>query len=196
MNKRFILFNIRFWLIYFLYEWLTNGSYEDDYRRYFFNALVIVPIAFAASLVTVHVLIEKFYLKNKKKIFWIGFIISVFLFIVIRHAYNFFYTYPRYYPESVGKVKFWLVPKLIFEGVAIYLIVGAYTMFYFIRAWYEQQRISAVLKQEKISSELELLKSQVHPHFIFNTLNNIYSLAVMKNEKTPEMIHRLSALLS
>jgi len=43
---------------------------------------------------------------------------------------------------------------------------------------------------------LELLKSQVQPHFIFNTLNNIYSFAVQNNARTSEMIYRLSALLS
>ncbi|HEY5825259.1 MAG TPA: histidine kinase, partial [Cyclobacteriaceae bacterium] len=51
-------------------------------------------------------------------------------------------------------------------------------------------------QQKTIEAELQLLKSQVHPHFIFNTLNNIYSYAIQKNDKTPDLIHRLSSFLS
>jgi LytS/YehU family sensor histidine kinase len=69
-------------------------------------------------------------------------------------------------------------------------------MFYFISAWYEEQRLAHVLKQEIAEAELSQLKSQVHPHFIFNTLNNIYSYAVQNNSKTADLIYKLSAFLS
>lgn len=51
-------------------------------------------------------------------------------------------------------------------------------------------------QQEKISADLQLLKAQVHPHFLFNTLNNIYSLSLKSSPKTPELILKLSSLLS
>lgn len=44
-------------------------------------------------------------------------------------------------------------------------------------------------------AQLDYLKAQINPHFLFNTLNNIYSLAVQKSDKTPEMVVRLSHLL-
>ena len=50
--------------------------------------------------------------------------------------------------------------------------------------------------QEKITAELQLLKAQVHPHFLFNTLNNIYSFSMANSPKTPELILKLSSLLS
>src|SRR5258706_497883 len=81
-----------------------------------------------------------------------------------------------YFPGGNKTASFLFVPKLIFEGVNIYLIVALYAMFYFMRAWYEQQQKTQALQKDKIEVQLELLKSQVQPHFIFNTLNNIYSL--------------------
>ena len=48
------------------------------------------------------------------------------------------------------------------------------------------------LQKENIASQLQLLKAQVHPHFLFNTLNNIYSLSVEKSNKTPKIILKLS----
>lgn len=52
-----------------------------------------------------------------------------------------------------------------------------------------------LLVKEKLKTELNLLKSQINPHFLFNTLNNIYSLARKKSDKTPEVILKLSKLL-
>ena len=51
------------------------------------------------------------------------------------------------------------------------------------------------LQQKHAEAELDLLKAQVQPHFLFNTLNNIYSLAQSRSEKTAEMIAKLSELM-
>lgn len=52
------------------------------------------------------------------------------------------------------------------------------------------------LQQEKTMAELQVLKSQVQPHFIFNTLNNIYSTALKTNSETAQLIAHLSSLLN
>ncbi len=51
------------------------------------------------------------------------------------------------------------------------------------------------LVKEQLKTELSLLKSQINPHFLFNTLNNIYSLALKKSDRTPEVVLKLSKLL-
>jgi len=51
------------------------------------------------------------------------------------------------------------------------------------------------LVKEKLETELKFLKNQINPHFLFNTLNNIYALARKKSDKTPEVVIRLSKLL-
>ncbi|MBN1997949.1 sensor histidine kinase [candidate division KSB1 bacterium] len=59
----------------------------------------------------------------------------------------------------------------------------------------EQSEQTQRLIAEKLNTELKLLKAQINPHFIFNTLNNIYSLSYMKSEKAPEGILKLSQML-
>lgn len=51
------------------------------------------------------------------------------------------------------------------------------------------------LIREKLEAELKFLRSQTHPHFLFNTLNNIYALARKKSDETPEVVMKLSKLL-
>lgn len=60
---------------------------------------------------------------------------------------------------------------------------------------YDQWKWFRTLKAEKTQAELALLKSQVNPHFFFNTLNNLYSLSVNKSEQTPEVILKLSEMM-
>lgn len=63
------------------------------------------------------------------------------------------------------------------------------------REWYKQDRKRKEMEKEKLVSELSFLKSQVNPHFLFNSLNGIYALAIKKSDKTPEALLQLSDLL-
>jgi LytS/YehU family sensor histidine kinase len=56
-------------------------------------------------------------------------------------------------------------------------------------------RDSFVRRQEEKNAELKLLKAQLNPHFLFNTLNNLYGLAVIKSDKLPDLMLKLSELL-
>jgi LytS/YehU family sensor histidine kinase len=51
------------------------------------------------------------------------------------------------------------------------------------------------IMEEKLKTELQLLKAQINPHFLFNALNNIYSLTYMRSEKAPESVLKLSDML-
>ena len=66
----------------------------------------------------------------------------------------------------------------------------------FFKLWTLKQQEWMRAQQEKNTAELQLLKAQVHPHFLFNTLNNIYSFSLENSPKTPEIILKLSSLLS
>ena len=59
----------------------------------------------------------------------------------------------------------------------------------------KKEREVALLRAEKFDTELKLLKSQINPHFLFNALNNIYSLTVTKSEMAPDMLLKLSSML-
>lgn len=50
-------------------------------------------------------------------------------------------------------------------------------------------------KEEKLSAEISFLKAQINPHFLFNTLNSIYSLTITKSDKAPDAVVRLSGLM-
>jgi sensor histidine kinase YesM len=74
---------------------------------------------------------------------------------------------------------------IIFLGVAIKLLSH----------WHQSRQQYDFLLKDKIEAELRFLKTQLHPHFLFNTLNNLYYLATEKSDMTPQAILALSELL-
>ncbi|MBX2934681.1 MAG: histidine kinase [Ferruginibacter sp.] len=66
----------------------------------------------------------------------------------------------------------------------------------FFKFWNKKQQDLLDVQQEKMLAELQLLKAQVHPHFLFNTLNNIYSFSLDNSPKTPGLLLKLSSLLN
>jgi LytS/YehU family sensor histidine kinase len=63
------------------------------------------------------------------------------------------------------------------------------------RQWLNKENWALQAEREKISAELSFLKAQINPHFLFNTLNNIYSLATVKSDRTPDAILKVSHIL-
>ena len=58
-----------------------------------------------------------------------------------------------------------------------------------------REKEKTILQKEKLETEMKLLKSQINPHFLFNVLNNLYSLSLLKSELTPEYLLKLSGML-
>ncbi|MEY4934136.1 MAG: hypothetical protein RIS64_495 [Bacteroidota bacterium] len=191
-KKRAIGFNILFWLLYFLYEWLGHGAATDQYALYFESACFNISTSFVVAFVAIHLLGKPYH--HRKTTFWISQIALAVIFVLFRRIYHYYIVYPVYFPFALSKPLIFF-PKLLIEFVNLYLIVCLYGMFYFVRSWYQQQQTLQNLKQEKIAAELELLKSQVQPHFIFNMLNNIYAGAFKTSPETAQQILKLSNLL-
>lgn len=61
--------------------------------------------------------------------------------------------------------------------------------------WFSNEKIQRSLESEKKDMELQFLKSQLNPHFLFNSLNNIYSLAYQKSDKTADAVLKLSEIM-
>ncbi len=84
-----------------------------------------------------------------------------------------------------------LVYHLTFNGVPLLFVLFLSTLY---RNRQQQQKREKTMHLA-VEAESKFLKSQINPHFLFNSLNNIYSLSQMKSDKTPDAIHKLSDML-
>ncbi|PST83640.1 sensor histidine kinase [Pedobacter yulinensis] len=194
MKFNTLFFNLLFWLFYFLYQWLGLASLYGDYNGYFLNACMALPVALVFSVLTVHIFFRRLYQQGRRALFWLSLLISALLLLLVRRYVNYDVIYPRYFPHALS-MSFFAPGKLLVELVNLYTITGLYALSFFIRWWYDERHRVQELLQHKTRAELDLLKAQVQPHFIFNTLNNIYSTALASSPETAALIARLSGVL-
>jgi len=88
-----------------------------------------------------------------------------------------------------------LLQKQTGHFVFLFLTLLLSTVLKIIKEWIQQQRIQKDLENKNLQSELSFLKSQINPHFLFNTLNSIYALTLKKSDKAPELVLRLSEMM-
>ena len=98
--------------------------------------------------------------------------------------------------ESLGlfsyRFRIYLQSKVLIN-VSVVVVAFAYRL---LLLWFQQEKLRKELENQKLQAELSFLKMQVNPHFLFNALNNIYSLAVMeKSPKTRDSVMKLSELM-
>jgi hypothetical protein len=88
-------------------------------------------------------------------------------------------------------------PAILSPGsIAIFLLVFLFsTGIKVMQKWMNSERRNKQIENEKLHAELSFLKSQINPHFLFNTLNNIYSLAESKSDLTPVAVMKLSSIM-
>jgi len=85
--------------------------------------------------------------------------------------------------------------QLVFNGFFVVMVLFISTIYRNIMLSRQTEKDALLLKTRVAEAESNMLKSQINPHFLFNTLNNIYSMAQLQSEKTPDAIHRLSEML-
>jgi two-component system LytT family sensor kinase len=84
----------------------------------------------------------------------------------------------------------------MWNNLRMVIIIGIYAILIrFMINWFEAQKLRDELINQQQASELALMRSQVNPHFLFNTLNNIYSLVYRKSDEAPEAVMKLSSIM-
>jgi two-component system, LytTR family, sensor kinase len=94
-------------------------------------------------------------------------------------------------PQHHGPPRF----KGYFSSLFCFAVLALGTSIRVTEGWYINEKQKKEMENQKLGAELSLLKSQINPHFFFNTLNSIYSLAIIKSEKTPEAVLKLSEIM-
>ncbi|MDX1909803.1 MAG: histidine kinase [Bacteroidia bacterium] len=94
------------------------------------------------------------------------------------------------------EVKYFYSERFIVQSsVSAFFIVVFVSMLQFAQDWFELEARKREVENEKLMAELRFLKAQINPHFLFNTLNNLYYLAFTQSPNTTEVIARLSQMM-
>lgn len=178
-----------FWLFMFI-VFFHMANYFQSVKFALIAASYNTLTLFAMYYLTVRYLFPRFY--NKGKIY---FIISVVFILVLSLVFCFVDIQLLTDFENVNRSK----PPVQFH-YARFVMSMTFTFFVgtsvsLIEQTTKLREAEKVLTEEKLETELKLLKAQINPHFIFNALNNIYSLSYSQSKNAPESILKLSEML-
>ncbi|MFD0964864.1 sensor histidine kinase [Pseudofulvibacter geojedonensis] len=181
--KKHILFHFLFWsfILCFVLDYFYDGSNLIQALKH-----AGIECTFYALIAYINLLIILPFFKEKPKIIYI---ISLIAFLSILLSIYLGLKLDKVlmnYDTTRNSISFSL-------NFTLFTIISY--LYWFLILFFIEKHRHIQLKTEKLQAELELLKSQVSPHFLFNSLNNIYALAVTKSEHTPEMIEKLSDIL-
>ncbi|GAB2798993.1 histidine kinase [Rhabdobacter roseus] len=178
-----------------MFEWLNTGTYLDDYQQSLYMITLHLPLLLLAGYWHLLVTVRYFLLQGRLTGFWLSLGAGILVFGLLRRAISYTWFYPIYWPDGLLKpYLYW--PKILAESMQLHLVIALFVAVDLVRHALQQQRLSETYRREKVQAEYHLLQSQVQPHFLFNTLNNLVSVSMHKPAQMPNLLQRLAGLLS
>lgn len=158
----------------------------------YFLPLVVkmLIVCVSAFLVNVHYLMPRHLFRGSYHRYAIGVLLLMMLTLLVMRVLDFWHESKlptQDDPDSINLPFRWLLPLV---GM---LFVSSLYSFYLKERNNKMREID--MRHQNIEFEMKFLKTQINPHFLFNALNNIYALSIIKSEKTPDMILKLSDML-
>ena len=196
LSAKRIILHFLYWMgVVSLYTFIF-GRANSNYYSAFNHMMATLPVYISATYFTNYYILPKFLLKKN----YSGAVIPT-IYVLLSAA--FFYVIITIlfslnaepvnidYKLNLDKSYFDVFIRLL----GIYIVIFSAAAVKLLKVSYEMQNKHRDLTEQKLNAELSLLKAQIHPHFLFNTLNNLYSLSLNKSDKTPDVILKLSDLL-
>ena len=195
-----LLLHVLFWCAVLLFFTYFFGFESNDFNYVLSFSLFLMPITIATTYVSIYKLIPDYLIKKHYIQFVIyslyTLIISAYLIFVSVFFGLIFLTNFSY--EGMAPIS----RNIFFVMVAVYIIVIIVSAFKLLKLNLKHSEETKLLETKILETQLKLkeqelayLKMQIHPHFLFNTLNTMYGFALKKADQTPEMILKLSNLL-
>jgi len=194
LNKRPVI-HVVFWTFFVLIGSFIF-SYQQNFPYFFYlvNFLVHLPVFVLFTYGLVYFLVPGFLLNHRYWQFFLSLVITLgaatLLRILIgRYIFNGLFIPKILHPNEWFNSDIFLVNLLWVLMPAI-----LFSMFKYYKNWVHIQSLASETERKHLAAELQVLKAQLNPHFLFNTFNNLYVLALQKSDKTPVAISKMSDL--
>jgi len=188
-----IAFHILFWFCAWFFFFFYYKRYSEVNIYTFVASLINLAAAIATVYTFNYYLIPKILLKNKQKKFIAIAFVTIVMFFYVQLLLTLFLV------VKLLQSEYRLLPEMIdvmmlFFNMFFVVFIAIAIKFY--KRWSEKDYREQKVQKEKVEAELQMLKTQINPHFLFNTLNSIYVLAMKKSGLQIELILILLLVLN
>jgi sensor histidine kinase YesM len=189
VSQQRILWHIVFWVwLYFLDVFIFGVGYENI-TLFLKFALLEMPGQLLFAYAVVYWILPRHFKKRR----YPETLLQLFLVFIVTGfiGHILFITTSSYTIETTT----WDLPKIFLRAFYSFLKALIFIVIKLVRVWYENQQTVAEMEKSRLESELKMLKDQVNPHFMFNTLNNLYGLIGKNPLHAQESVLGLSGIL-
>ncbi|MEO1516465.1 MAG: histidine kinase [Bacteroidota bacterium] len=186
-----IVYHSLFWGTVLLALVLVDSSRNEAQSFLFTFSIEMINVLFYSIVVYFNLfyLIPNYLSEKKFLLYCTLLLVSVLVVTPIKVIVFYVWFYDQ--PDAQSQ----LITDQYWYFLSTFLIAGSSTVFKIISDWMRYQRDRKDLQTQTMQSELKFLKSQINPHFLFNTLNNLYALTLKKSDKAPEIVIKLSEMM-
>jgi len=176
---------VSYYLLYRLFRYSEETTRTDLIYTFLFH-LSLVPVFYGNT----RLLFPRFFRKGRYHWYLLGTLVLLLLGVVLNQfifRYGADWIFPGYY--FISYYGSWQILQFMGSYWALSTLLKLSRSWFLVR---EQEKRIQQLEQDRSMAELRALKAQLDPHFLFNSLNNIYSLALYEDKRTPEALLTLS----
>ena len=189
------IYHLVFWILYYLFICAAiYTSYDIRNLTFYIQLSTFMPISAALVYINIYLLIPRLLARKKYFFYAVSLILALLVMAFAEQLLKNLYTKPEgsFFSYTAG-----LGFKRVFsETVGLFYLTGFTTGIKLSKDWIQNQQLMKEKEKQYLETELNFLKTQIHPHFFFNTLNNLYSLTLKKSDQAPEVVLKLSSLMS
>lgn len=191
--KSEVFYHVLFWTVHLFFRLYLKGYFRNFESAELYEEIFTLPVRMIGAYLTIF-LMKRYLFKRKYKIFAALLPASILFVLILERISEYFFVIPLFYSQS-SYTELWNLYELMSGIIYSYPVITVAVILTFLQKWYKDQQIKRELEKEKLTAQVNMLKGQIQPHFLFNTLNNIYALSVDNSDKTSDSILKLSDLL-
>jgi two-component system LytT family sensor kinase len=195
-----ILLHLLFWAgVWFLFFYFFNYNSTDRGYVIWFSSLLL-PLTAAITYFSIYYLIPQ-YLFNKaygRFLLYSFYMLIASAYFIVLMIYGVLILYKKFDASQIPP----MVKNFFTILILVYLVVGGVSFVAMLNRSFDIEKRNRDLRNKMLDAQLKMkeqellyLKKQIHPHFLFNTINTIYGFALKRSSRTPDIILKLSNLL-
>lgn len=187
------LYHVVFWPALVVPFILILGGQENLTYWQAFRDIMLQAMAYAVMVyINLLYLIPEYFQKRKFGQYFA--LLALFMVLTVPlHALADYYSDLKRVAREMGSITYF--DSILGSTINMMVMVGLTTALKFAKKWFTHQQETQELERQRLQAELKYLKAQINPHFLFNTLNNLYSLTLQKSDLAPEMVLKLSDMM-
>tara|TARA_R110002051_G_scaffold153510_4_gene225905 strand:+ start:23445 stop:24530 length:1086 start_codon:yes stop_codon:yes gene_type:complete len=189
------LHHVLFWSLYFLFNTFRWSSIHDDFLLSLRTNLIGFPIHMFLAYLNAYYLMPKFIYAKKYFQYTIFILLALFVMLLVKFNLTYYLVSTDVMPEGPEEINSLTIGYAVQTMIGEVYVISFFTAIKLTIDWLRESSKLHDLEKRQLKTELRFLRSQVSPHFFFNTLNNIYSLTLEKSDQAPEVILKLSELM-